>query len=418
MVQQHMKSANRNAAGPSLLSGKCQSQSAAQAAWRFLNNPNVSLVDLAQPLREVGRSKANQSESKYVLLAHDWCKLDYKRHESKKDLRQITHEHDIGYEMFSSLLIDGGNGSPIAPMQMHLKTSNRVHSTAHNKPKVNTHRLDQLTPTMKESSQWGLERNVVHVIDREADTLGRMRQWDAKGHLFLVRCDDRRVKWGGKSILLAEIADHFDSELLFESAGDALYRGKTVSQEVAQTEVVLNRQHSEVIDGEKTLVSGLPLTVRFVVTRLIDEDGYIVAQWMLLTNVFDEQVSAYQIALWYYWRWLIETFFKLLKSHGIEMEKWQQQNGQAIARRILVASMACVVAIDLQNDDSAEAVETRRILVRLSGRQMKHGCISTAPALLAGFMALLAVTDLLTQSDIDIGKLKQIAMKSVPQGFV
>ena len=92
-----MKSANRNAAGPALLSGDSQPQAAAQAVWRFLNNPHVLLPDLVEPLREVGRKKAHQSDSDYVLLAHDWCKIDYKGHESKKDLRQITHEHDIGY---------------------------------------------------------------------------------------------------------------------------------------------------------------------------------------------------------------------------------------------------------------------------------------------------------------------------------
>jgi len=371
-----------------------------------------------EPLREVGRKAARECEAAYVLLAHDWCKVDYKSHGSKRDLRQITHEHDVGYEMSTSLLIDADKGSAIAPMQMHLKTSNRVYSTAEKKPKRNVHRLDELTPTMKESEQWDLERKIVHIIDREADALGRMRQWDAKGHLFLVRCDDRRVKWNDELILLSEISERFDSEVLFKAVGEALYRGKPVSQEVAETEVVLHRPHSEVIGAEKKSVVGRPLTIRFVVTRLVDEKGYVVAQWMLLTNVFDSAISAYQIALWYYWRWLIETYFKLLKSHGIELEHWQQQTGEAIARRILVASMACVVAIRLQADDSEEAIEKRRILVRLSGRQMKYGKISTAPALLAGFMVLLSVTDLLNQTDIDIGKLKRLAKKSVPHGFV
>ena len=75
-------------------------------------------------------------------------------------------------------------------------------------------------------------------------------------------------------------------------------------------------------------------------------------------------------------------------------------------------------SIGLQSDDSDEGIQTRRILIRLSGRQMKYGTISTAPALLAGFMALLSVTDLLTQPDIDIGKLKRLAKKSAAQGFV
>ncbi len=267
---------------------------------------------------------------------------------------------------------------------------------------------------MVESQHWGLDRKIVHVIDREADTLGRMRQWDEAGHLFLVRCDDRRVKWNGQSALLSEIEDHFDSEILFEPCGDALYHGKTVAQEVAETEVVLHRPHSEMINGKKRTVSGEPITVRLVVTRLLDEDDYVLAQWTLLCNVFDASISSHQIALWYYWRWLIETYFKLLKSHGQELEQWQQQSGEAIARRILVASMACVAVIGLQNDDSKKAKQTKKILIRLSGRQMKYGVESTPPALLAGYMVLLSMTDLLESPDIDIGQLKRMAANALP----
>lgn len=293
LVQEHMKSANRNAAGPALKPGENQAFSATQAAWRFFSNPNVGLLDLIEPLREVGRLAANQCESGYMLLAHDWCKIDYKSHTAKKDLRQITHEHDIGYEMSTSLLIDGHSGASVAPMQMHLKTGTAVHSTAVDPPAMDVHRLDELTPTMVESQRWGLDRKIVHVIDREADTLGRMRQWDEAGHLFLVRCDDRRVKWNGQSVLLSEIEEHFDREVLFQPCGEALYHGKTVAQEAAEAEVVLYRPHSEVIDGEKCTVNGEPITVRLVMTRLLDDDGYILAQWTLLCNVFDASISSY-----------------------------------------------------------------------------------------------------------------------------
>lgn len=414
IVQQHMKSSNQNAAGPLLLAGDNQAASVTQATWRFLNNPSVSLGDLMEPLRQAGRDACQQSESNYVLLAHDWCKIDYKNHTRKADLRQITHETDIGYDMTVGLLVDADNGKPLAPMQMHLKTADTLHSTAIDPPEVDAHHLDQLSPTMREADLWGLDRKVVHVIDREADALGRLRRWAADGHLFLVRSDDRRVLWNGDSYLISEIAEQFDSEILFEPVGEALHRGKVVSQEVAETEIVLHRPHSEVIDGKKCQVRGEQLPLRLVVTRLLDENDYIVAQWTLLTNVSDEEISAHQIALWYYWRWLIETFFKLLKSHGQELEKWQQQSGEAIARRILVASMACVVVWALQHDDSSEAEQTKKILVRLSGRQMEYGRISTAPALLAGYMSLLSITDFLSQTDVDIGQLKRIAKKALP----
>jgi hypothetical protein len=46
------------------------------------------------------------------------------------------------------------------------------------------------------------------------------------------------------------------------------------------------------------------------------------------------------IALWYYYRWRIESYFKLLKSGGQEIEHWQQESGLAILKRLLVVSMA------------------------------------------------------------------------------
>lgn len=418
LVQAHMKSANTNAAGPALRPGENQAFAVTQATWRFLSNPNVSLTDLIEPLREVGRQAARASQSEYVLLAHDWCKIAYKSHGVRKDLRQITHEHDLGYEMSTSLLIDAASGNSLAPMQMHLKTGTALYSTATHPPALDSHRLDELAPTMDESGDWSLDRKIVHVIDREANTLGRMRQWEEAGHLFLVRCDNRRVQWNGESVLLSDIEDHFDREILFEPHGDAKYHGKAVTQEVAETEVVLDRTHSAVVDGKKKSVRGNPLTVRLIVTRLVNEDNDVLAQWTLLCNVFDGSVSGYQIALWYYWRWLIETYFKLLKSHGQELEQWQQQSGEAIAKRILVASMACVAVLQLQNDDSDEAKKTKKVLIRLSGRQMKYGVESTAPALLAGFMVLLSVTDLLESPDVDIGELKRMAASALPFGLV
>lgn len=409
-----MNSSGRTAAGPSLLLGEAKSTAATQAAWRFLNNERVSFSDLVVPLRQAGREACQQSPSEFVLLVHDWSKIDYKGHTSKQDLRQLTHENDIGYDLTTALLVDAHDGAPLAPMQMHLKTADCVHSTAAEPPEEHWHHLDQLDPTMREAAQWELDRTVVHVIDREADSLGDFRDWDEAGYRFLVRCDDRRVLWNGQSWLISEIADHFDSEVLFEDIGEALHHGKAVRQEVAEAEIVLHRPHKTRIEGKQHDVAGRPLPVRLVVTRLLDEEGYIVAQWTLLCNVWQAEISAQRIAYWYYWRWRIESFFKLLKSHGQELEHWQQQSGEAIARRLLVAAMACVVVWGLQRDTSPEAEETKAILVRLSGRSMKRGRGATAPALLAGFMVLLAINDLLSHTDFDLKTLQRIAANALP----
>ena len=58
--------------------------------------------------------------------------------------------------------------------------------------------------------------------------------------------------------------------------------------------------------------------------------------------------------MWYYWRWRIDGYFSLLKSRGHQIKHRQQETGIAIARRLLAALMACVVAWDLQYKERAE----------------------------------------------------------------
>jgi hypothetical protein len=412
IVKAHMKASTRTAHGPRALPEVGEAASACQATWRFLNNERVTLQALAEPLRKVGREGCCHSRSSFVLLAHDWCKLDYASHASKEDLLQLTHKTDIGYDLTTALLIEAHTGITLAPMQLHLKTGKAVHSTAKKPPKMTDHHLDQLEPTMDEAEDWGLERKVVHVIDREADALGRFRSWDAKGHLFLVRCDDRRVRWNGQSILLSEINEHFHEACEFQDVGKAKFHGKSVRREVAEASVVLYRQHKETRDGKQVLVSGKAIEVRAVFVRLVDKKGYIIAEWMLLTNVPADQADAAEIGKWYYWRWRIESFFKLLKSDGHEIEYWQQTRGKAIARRLLIAAMACVVVHRLQGSESPAAAKFRKYLVQLSGRQMKYGRESTGPALLAGYFVLLSMTQFLAQNEVSLDELEELADES------
>ena len=85
---------------------------------------------------------ADEGARASVLLAHDWCKVDYKRHRSKKDLRRIAANMNVGYEMSTSLLIDASTGASVAPMQMPLKAATAAHRVSMDPPKLDAHRLE------------------------------------------------------------------------------------------------------------------------------------------------------------------------------------------------------------------------------------------------------------------------------------
>jgi hypothetical protein len=412
LVRAHVKLGNLSAAGPAIPAGQLSAHTATQATWRFLNNERVTLSALVHPLREAGRVATSQSGSLFVLVVHDWCKLDFKTHTSKSDVIELTHENDVGYDLTTSLLIDAGMGAPLAPIQMHLATAKQVHSTAIDPPSRDDHHLEQLLPTMNEIAGWRLPRRSVHIIDREADSLGHFRQWTAAGHLFLVRADDRRVLWNGTPKLLSEIAKELVRHGQFRETRQVLYQGKMATQLVAETNVVLHKPHKTRRGGKQYEVPGPPIPLRFIVARVVDEKGKVLAEWMLLTNVPENEMSAAGIALWYYWRWRIESFFKLLKSHGLNAEGWQQETGLAIVRRLLVGAMACVMIWNLQHDTSRASEKFKHVLVKLSGRTMRYGVKYTAPALLAGYFVYLMMVDFLGNFPYGLDELQSLARQS------
>jgi hypothetical protein len=307
MVQSHLRSAHKLAAGVASLPSTNSAFAATQGAWRFLNNETVSLFVLIEPLREVGRTQVEQLKSPFAILVHDWSKLAFNHPKRKEDLVQLTHATDVGYDLTMALLVSADNGDPLAPMEMHLKTADGVFSTREPTPGQEPH-VDQILATMHASRAWNLSKPLLHIIDREADSIDHYRQWDAADFRFLVRGDDRRVRWNGRSVLLTGIRQALHEVGAFTKvADDALYQGDPAQLFVAETEVVLYRPAKKSVRGKKFELPGRPLALRLIMVQLRDEHGSVLAEWFLLSNA-SALVTAEHLARCYYWRWRIEVF--------------------------------------------------------------------------------------------------------------
>ena len=104
---------------------------------------------------------------------------------------------------------------------------------------------------------------------------------------------------------------------------------------------------------------------------------------------------------------MIESFFKLLKGAGHQLESWEQETARATFNRILIATQACVMAWGLMQAQTEESIQTRLFLVRLSGRQMKRTRPVTLPALLDGLFTLFTVLE--TMENYSLDELKNFA---------
>jgi hypothetical protein len=420
LVVAQLAHSQRVAAGLHLPAALADPFAATQAAWRFYNNPRLTLEQLAQPLRAAAQAEAPRRCRQWVLVAMDWSNLHLTAHPRKRDRVALAQGKDLGYELLTALAISDRNGEPLAPLCLELRAADGVHSTRSPALLPRASALDSLLPIMAQVQTLELGQRPVFIIDREADSVGHYRQWQARNLLFLVRADEQpRVLYDCQEQPLGQVADELKQGKGFRRMGPVEFQGKTATQYVAETWVVLERparsQRVDPASGKAVhrQLAGVPLPLRLIVSEVRDQHGKVLARWLLLSNL-PEAVSAAQIALWYYWRWRIESYHKLLKGAGQQVECWQQETAGAFSRRLVVTAMAAVVVWRLARDESREGAQMREVLVRLSGRQMKRGKEArgfTEPALLAGLGVLIPMLDLLSQYRLqDLRELTQAVL--------
>jgi hypothetical protein len=282
----------------------------AQKLWRFCSDRRVEPSAMIEPMHNAVRQEVARQPGVFLCVT-DWSSLSFGSHASKTDRATLTHEKDVGYDLTTALFVRSDDGSPVAPVMVSVTTDNGVLSTRDDLPTVDICHIDQVLGIMQHVRGLAFGTSVVHVIDREADSVNHWRQWAADDHLVLVRADDRKVLCQGQETTLFAVAEGLRKEGAFQDAGDAAYHGRKARLFVAEAAVVLNRPGKRHVGTKQTgtkqiEIPGPPLPLRLVVTEIRDSDGKVLARWLLLTNVPAELADAATVAKWYYFRWRIE----------------------------------------------------------------------------------------------------------------
>ncbi len=391
LVRSHMHTNQKIASG---IKNQLKSDTAfaqTQAAWRFLNNESCTLIELNKPLLSAAHELCNSECDRYALVAHDWSHLSYGKHKSKNDTYK-TIKNSVGYKLQTSLLLSDNHGGPLSVVGMNLKDKKQIHSSYSDGVDWNSAPLEALLHQVSWLEKQGFKKELVHIIDREADSVGFLRGLEGK-HWLIRGKGQHKADDGKNNRKIQDIAKNlnFDEERIIE------YKGKKATQQIAETNIWITRPanpRKKSVDGKRVkVIPGAPVACRLIVSKIVDSNHKEIGVWYLLTSVRD--VNKATLALWYYWRWSIETFYKLMKSAGMQLESWQQTSSLAIAKRIMVASMACITVWRIANAKGPKASEIRKLLIRLSGRQMKWKKEFTYTALLAGLWSLLSMDDML-----------------------
>ena len=404
-----MNHKQNSTSGLSILLKDVEGFSQAQAAWRFYNNDNVDIPSLNNPIIQEGIKEINENCMEYALVAYDWSHIDYRHHNSKKE--RIEHKHNKegykkskGYDLQSSLAISDTTGAPIVPLAQNLKTGQKVYSTYDDNIDIELTHLEELTKRSKYiNNNLDIKKKIVDIIDREADSVALMREYQEDSRFFIIRGLDRvNVEYNNKRITQKELARSLDSG---EYVKSIKYKKQNVKIYANEVKISITRDAYQTKikdDGKRSIqkIKGKPVQARFIVERLVNSKQETVATWILISNL-KEDVQTEKIALWYYYRWNIESYFKLLKSSGFNLEQWQQVEPSAIFKRLLISSHACLLVWQIENSNNENIKQIKKFLVKLSGRLIQRRKTSTSPALLAGIWSFFSTMDIIELYDID-----------------
>ena len=209
-----------------------------QAVWRFLNNEKVSFKQLNEPIQQLAFEQIDQSSHSYALIVHDWSQLQYVKHNNKTQRLQRTHQYDTGYELQSSLLVDAASGLPVAPLAQTLSDATGCYSTFTDDYSQRETHLNSLLHQIQHIEKSVVQKTLVHIIDREGDSIAHLRQMNHQGFKWLIRAKEgHRVEYQGQTYKVGEIAEKIETH----SIKNISYKGNQHTLHVGETHIRITR---------------------------------------------------------------------------------------------------------------------------------------------------------------------------------
>lgn len=316
-----------------------------EAAYRFFSNQAVTPELILKSHFELTRKRCDEEGD--LLIVHDSTKFQYRNDGEREGLGRVKRSNPGGKQAFfahvSLALAADGTRRPLGVAGFR---------TWIRGPEAGGVEYQRWEEQIRSSStQLGALKNAIHVMDREADDYQMFDALARDGHRFVVRCQyDRRLE--------TELGDeHLHSH--FEGISATIDREVPLTRRkqkkdpiaakihparsmrvaklsIAATTVALKRPSNRRKHGAHP-----PPTVTINVVRVWEPEppeGEERVEWYLYTT---EPISTpeQQLAIvdYYRARWVIEEYFKVIKS-GCDFEKRQLQDYEGLVN--LLATFA------------------------------------------------------------------------------
>jgi hypothetical protein len=327
-----------------------QSTAELEGFYRLVNNLAFGARDILEPHRQ--RTLERASKAGAVLVVHDTTAAEFSGRTPRRGLG-VTTEGKHGFLAHVALVVSATESTiPLGVLGLDTFTrtgekwreAKKTRSKVRDDPGRESLRWWRAVQAVELARQGRFE--AIHIMDAEADFYELLCQMHDQGTRFVVRVGQqkRTVKDGDDDVSLREIADRLEPmarrEVELTSRQYAERRPKSQLKKhpprdarranlaIASTTLELKQTKYSAIEGG---------SVRLNLVRIWEPNppkGAPAVEWLLLTSEpATTRAELIAIVDMYRARWIIEEFFKALKT-GCSLEQRQLDSYNALQRML------------------------------------------------------------------------------------
>lgn len=343
-----------------------------EALYRFLNNDRVKPELVLAGHYEATAARAVSAGQ--VLVIHDTTGFSFGGETRRKGLgrmKMATAHHSQGFYWHAALVASADAGVPLGLIGMKsiFRTAPPTQYPDRHSERFGLAREFQRWPKLVEETSARLaDCRAIHVMDREADAYALFCKLTEKGADFVIRSKDDRILdvlpgdkdqprllheaiEQGRYVTSREVA-------LSTKRADKLARLRKAPgrmMRLAQLDLVVTQvsiRHPSYTGGKSRRVSTLPRAIPVNVVHVYEANaprGQQPVDWLLLTTLPVKTAKQAEFVVdCYRRRWLIEEYFKALKT-GCAFEKRQLESKHALLNALALFAPIAWRLLTLRN---------------------------------------------------------------------
>ena len=310
---------------------------------RFLGHDKVTVERIIESWSE---STVAAVEGRHVLAIQDTSEIHFNTTpQRRRELGEIGKGNHHGVLLHPLLAVDADDGSCLGLVSGQIWTRTGRRTTSHDDRELSDKESQRWISTTVTAKPLLTKAAAVTVLgDRESDIFALYAS-SAEQHFHVIArsMHDRKIADRG-SLYEASGAMAAVDRRAVELPARAARPARLAHLELRFGAIELARPQSKFLQH---LPKSLPLTV-VDVREINAETGVEPLHWRLLTSHEVSSVEdAWRIVQWYKQRWIIEQFFRVLKTQGLKLEDSQIGSADRLLKLVAIAAKAAVITIQL-----------------------------------------------------------------------